>query len=252
MWIALAWAHVGAPERIVELTEAIQTEPTAARFVERARAHADLADLDAALIDLDRAEELGGDVALERARVTRDPAHLEGIPGLDAERLRAELSSGADAVAAYDRVLEQAVTVDVVVARAEVARQLDPAEAARGVERGLDALGPSVVLQELAAACWLDAGEPGEALRHIDALQIARRSPDVLLMRFRATGDAQDVHDAVALARERLDEKPSVTRELELRRALDAEATLPDSGGCDTTGVGPWWLAALMWRRRCS
>ncbi|MCP4918342.1 MAG: hypothetical protein GY913_15640 [Proteobacteria bacterium] len=246
--IAMAWAHIGPTERIESATAEIAQEPTVEALRDRAEAYAALGDVEAALDDLDAAALLGADVRLDRARLSGDVALLDGLDGFDALVLRGELSAGSAALQAYDAALAITVTVDVAMARGQVALQLDPADAARGYERALDAVGPSFVLQSAAVEAWDQAGELDRALEHLDALLASSASPDLLLRRHELTGDDDDAVAALALARERYETNPNDLRSDELQRALAAQPR-----GCGATMVGPWFLGLfLLGRRRCS
>ena len=221
MAIALASAHDAAVLEIDELSAQLAVAPSAEAYAARALAHSDLGRTAEALDDLAAAEALGADVRLAKAALTRDVAVLGELDSFEANVLRAELAeTPAQARTGYDAALEQAVTVDVALARAKVAA--DARDAALGLEHALDRLGAARVLELAVIEAWVDAGEPDRAVAWIDTSHARSPSPDLLLRRYALTGLDADREAALALAQERYDRNPNALRRAELDRARAA------------------------------
>jgi tetratricopeptide (TPR) repeat protein len=242
-------AHDDLDRQIARVTARLAADPgNASLLLRRAELHRQHRDWDRSLADLIRAEAAdpsNDDVTFARGRLFRDAgwpraALLVLAPYLAAHpdhgpahlvRARALVDVGrfADAVSAYDDAVTHLPVrqPDHYVERARAARRAGGehlAAAVRGLDAGMDDLGPIVTLELLAIETEVELGRHDAALARIDARLRRAPRPESWLVRraevLERAGRPADAAESCRAALAAIDDLPPRHRSTAATRAL--------------------------------
>ncbi len=233
-----AWTHGDSHDRIEALGEQLNQQPeNASLYLRRGQLHRQEGRWDAALRDFERALELDPNldeavlmrgITLLDARsptaaiaaldlfLLRSPAHHVGL--LARARAWASLGAGHAAARDFSRVLAERPSVDLYVERARALASMGSGyieEALHGLDEGIAALGPNVVLIDVAVELDLARGEAEKALARLAQRPGPAASPESALRRGEILEESGHVREALAAykqARQALGKRTLVRR----------------------------------------
>ncbi|MFN0317553.1 MAG: tetratricopeptide repeat protein [Burkholderiales bacterium] len=242
-----AWTHGDSHERIEALSEQLKQQPESAPlYLRRGQLHRQEGRWDAALKDFERAIELDSEldeavlmrgltlldarsptaaIAALDSFLARSPSHHVAL--LTRARAWASLGAGHAAASDFSRVLAQRPSADLYVERARALASMGAGymdEALRGLDEGIAALGPNVVLIDVAVELELARGEPEKALERLAQRTGEAASPESEMRRGEILEQNGRVAEALAAykqARQALAKRALVRRHTRAASELD-------------------------------
>lgn len=258
----LAHAHEGLHEQIAAITAKIKRDPkNASLYLQRGELHRLHRDWSQAAADYNRAERLQPslkiiDLArgkmfyesgrLQRAKFTLDrflsqqPGHYEGL--ITRARVLAKLGARGQAAKDFTQALAMSSVPepDLYLERADVLAE-DPrniSEALRGLDEGINKLGPIVTLQLAAIDLELRQKNYDAALTRLDQIAAQSERKETWLVRrgeiLRLAGRDEEARTAFNAALVAIESLPPAHRrsrfvtELELRARSQINGSLPE------------------------